>query len=125
MCCLPDHGPGSPIGMLIARIANFVHATSGGLRTALRELGRGYLEAGHEAVLIVPGAVASDEQTDYGRVITLPGPMVPGLGGYRVLLNRIAVGGLLRRLERIGSRCTTGRRCAGPVPGRGGPGSRR
>ncbi|MBB2948042.1 alpha-1,6-mannosyltransferase [Actinoplanes lutulentus] len=85
--------------MLIARIANFVHATSGGLRTALRELGRGYLEAGHEAVLIVPGAVASDEQTDYGRVITLPGPMVPGLGGYRVLLNRIAVGGLLRRLE--------------------------
>ncbi|WP_433828746.1 glycosyltransferase [Actinoplanes sp. CA-015351] len=85
--------------MLIARIANFVHATSGGLRTALRELGRGYLEAGHEAVLIVPGAMASDEQTDYGRVITVPGPMVPGLGGYRVLLNRIALAGLLRRLE--------------------------
>jgi alpha-1,6-mannosyltransferase len=84
--------------MLIARIANFVHATSGGLRTALRELGRGYAGAGHRAVLIVPGATAGDEETEYGRVITLPGPMVPGLGGYRVLLNRIAVAGLLRRL---------------------------
>ena len=84
--------------MLIARIANFVHATSGGLRTALRELGRGYLAAGHEAVLIVPGARAGEEQTEQGRVITVPGPLVPGLGGYRVLVNRRAVTEVLRRL---------------------------
>jgi hypothetical protein len=31
---------------------------SGGLRTALRNLGEGYQRAGHEAVLIVPGASA-------------------------------------------------------------------
>jgi alpha-1,6-mannosyltransferase len=85
--------------MLIARVANFVHATSGGLRTALRELGRGYRAAGHEAVLIVPGAEAGEEETPQGRVITVPGPAVPGLGGYRVLINRRAVREVLRRLE--------------------------
>jgi alpha-1,6-mannosyltransferase len=87
------------VGVLIARVANFVHATSGGLRTALRELGQGYLAAGHDAVLVVPGAAAGTEETEYGRVITLPGPLVPGLGGYRVLLNRRAVGATLRRLR--------------------------
>ncbi|GIE81503.1 GDP-mannose-dependent alpha-(1-6)-phosphatidylinositol dimannoside mannosyltransferase [Actinoplanes philippinensis] len=85
--------------MLIARVANFVHATSGGLRTALRELGRGYQAAGHEAVLIVPGAEAGEEETPQGRVITVPGPAVPGLGGYRVLLNHGAVRAVLRRLR--------------------------
>lgn len=85
--------------MLIVRIANFVHSTSGGLRTALRELGQGYQDAGHQAVLITPGPRASEEETAYGRVITLPGPVVPGLGGYRVLLNRPAVTKLLDRLR--------------------------
>ena len=41
--------------MRIVRLANFVSAHSGGLRTALRNLGEGYQRAGHEAVLIVPG----------------------------------------------------------------------
>ncbi len=85
--------------MVIVRVANFVHATSGGLRTALRELGRGYAEAGHEPVLIVPGARAAEERTGYGRVVTLPGPRVPGLGGYRVLLNRRALADALERLR--------------------------
>lgn len=51
--------------MRIVRVANFVHATSGGLRTALRELGRGYAEAGHEPVLVVPGARAGEEPDHY------------------------------------------------------------
>ncbi|MFE9123452.1 glycosyltransferase [Streptomyces sp. NPDC007172] len=72
-------------GLRIVRLANFVTPASGGLRTALRELGRGYLAAGHEPVLIVPGARASDERTEQGRVITLPGTLLPGTGGYRVL----------------------------------------
>jgi alpha-1,6-mannosyltransferase len=87
------------VQVLIVRVANFVHATSGGLRTALRELGRGYLAAGHEAVLIVPGTTGGEEDTAYGRVITLPGPVAPGLGGYRVLINRRAVAATLRRLR--------------------------
>jgi len=74
--------------MRIVRVANFVTARSGGLRTALRELGAGFEAAGHEAVLVVPGARAAVERTEQGRVVTLPGPEVPGMGGYRVLLDR-------------------------------------
>jgi alpha-1,6-mannosyltransferase len=83
----------------IVRVANFVTARSGGLRTALRELGAGFQAAGHEAVLVVPGARASDEQTEQGRVITLPGPAVPWMGGYRVLLDRGRLTSTLRDLR--------------------------
>ncbi|MEU3692307.1 glycosyltransferase [Streptomyces narbonensis] len=82
----------------MVRLANFVTATSGGLRTALDQLGRGYLAAGHEPVLVVPGDVASDHHTDQGRVITLPGPVLPGTGGYRVLADRRRVARLLDAL---------------------------
>lgn len=53
--------------MRIVRLANFVSARSGGLRTALRNLGEGYQRAGHEAVLIIPGNKRSDEITEQGR----------------------------------------------------------
>ncbi|MGQ4513469.1 glycosyltransferase [Streptomyces sp. DW26H14] len=85
-------------GLRIVRMANFVTPSSGGLRTALRELGSGYLAAGHEPVLIVPGAAASDEQTVQGRVITVPGPVLPGTGGYRVLAARKSVRRVLEDL---------------------------
>ncbi|MEU0372526.1 glycosyltransferase [Streptomyces sp. NPDC006283] len=75
-------------GLRIVRLANFVTPSSGGLRTALAELGRGYLAAGHEPVLVVPGDGESDRTTDQGRVITLPGPEITGTGGYRVLAGR-------------------------------------
>ncbi|MEW2083428.1 glycosyltransferase [Streptomyces sp. NPDC005283] len=78
----------------IVRLANFVTPSSGGLRTALGELGKGYLAAGHEPVLIVPGGLESDRLTPQGRVITLPGPELPGTGGYRVLAGR-------RRLRQV------------------------
>ena len=82
----------------IVRLANFITPVSGGLRTALHHLGAGYLAAGHEPVLIVPGPAHRDEQTAQGRVITLPGPVVPGTGGYRVLESLHAVG-LVRRID--------------------------
>jgi alpha-1,6-mannosyltransferase len=72
----------------VVRVANFVMPRSGGLRTALSALGQGYLEAGHEPILIRPGTVAGDEVTEQGRIITLPGVPAPGTGGYRVLLGR-------------------------------------
>lgn len=78
----------------IVRLANFVTPSSGGLRTALRCLGAGYRAVGHEPVLVVPGAAATDELIGSDRVITLPGPVLPGTGGYRVLANR-------RRLSRL------------------------
>jgi alpha-1,6-mannosyltransferase len=83
----------------IVRIANFVTPKSGGLRTALRHLGTGYEAAGHESVLIVPGPEASEERTAQGLVITLPGPRVPGMGGYRMLLGRRRTSALLRDLR--------------------------
>lgn len=82
----------------IVRMANFVTPSSGGLRTALQELGSGYLAAGHEPVLIVPGERASDRNTVQGRVITVPGPVLPGTGGYRVLTARRGVRDLLESL---------------------------
>ncbi|MPY61641.1 glycosyltransferase [Streptomyces spongiae] len=82
----------------IVRLANFVAPASGGLRTALRELGKGFKEAGHDPVLIVPGERHTDRETEQGRVITLPGPSLPGTGGYRVLADKRRVAGLLESL---------------------------
>ncbi len=82
----------------IVRLANFVAPASGGLRTALRELGKGYKLAGHDPVLVVPGERYGDTDTDQGRVITLFGPMLPGTGGYRVLIDRRRVAALLEEL---------------------------
>ncbi|MGW4539770.1 glycosyltransferase [Streptomyces chartreusis] len=85
-------------GLRIVRLANFVAPASGGLRTALRELGKGFKLAGHDPVLIVPGDKYSDCETEQGRVITLPGPMLPGTGGYRVLIDKRRVASLLEEL---------------------------
>ncbi|WP_307847441.1 glycosyltransferase [Micromonospora sp. D93] len=81
-------------GLRIVRLANFVTERSGGLRTALRHLGAGYRAAGHDPVLVVPGQRAADETYPWGRVITVPGPQLPGSGGYRLLAGR-------RRLARL------------------------
>src|SRR5690349_11962396 len=80
--------------MRIVRLANFVAPRSGGLRTSLAELGVGYLAAGHEPVLVIPGERDGDELAAQGRVITLRAPRVPFTGGYRVLWRR-------RRLARL------------------------
>jgi alpha-1,6-mannosyltransferase len=45
-------------------------------------------------VLVVPGPADRDRPTEQGRVVTVAGPVVPGTGGYRVLVAR-------RRLERL------------------------
>jgi alpha-1,6-mannosyltransferase len=86
-------------GARIVRLANFVGPRSGGLRTALREWGVGYRAAGHRPVLVVPGPRYDETETPQGRVITVPGPMVPGTGGYRLLVNRARVARVLEALE--------------------------
>jgi alpha-1,6-mannosyltransferase len=90
--------PGGP-ALRIVRLANYVGPRSGGMRTALRELGAGYLAAGHEPVLIIPGRRRGDEQTAQGRVITRYGPVVPFTGGYRALLRRRRLAALLTELR--------------------------
>ncbi|MEW2142396.1 glycosyltransferase [Micromonospora vinacea] len=81
-------------GLRIVRLANFVTERSGGLRTALRHLGAGYRAAGHDPVLVIPGRRAADATYPWGRVVTVPGPRLPGTGGYRLLTGR-------RRLARL------------------------
>ena len=85
--------------MRIVRLANFVAPHSGGLRTSLTELGTGYLAAGHEPVLVIPGERDGDELTSQGRVITLRAPRVPFTGGYRVLWRRRRLARLLDELQ--------------------------
>jgi len=84
--------------MRIVQAANFISPRSGGIRTALDALGRGYAEAGHEAVLLVPGPRDRDERTPAGRRVTLRAPRLPASGGYRLLVDRRPVLALLERL---------------------------
>ncbi len=71
-------------GVRIVQLANFYGPRSGGLRTALHHLGAGYVAAGHEVVLIVPGPRRREEVLPGGAVrITLPALPIPWTGGYR------------------------------------------
>jgi alpha-1,6-mannosyltransferase len=85
--------------MRIVRLANFVTGSSGGLRTALHQLGVGFRAAGHDPVLVIPGTRQHEEETAQGLVITVPATAVRGMGGYRVLLNPARVSRLLTRLR--------------------------
>jgi alpha-1,6-mannosyltransferase len=68
----------------IVQLANFYGPRSGGLRTALHHLGAGYVAAGHEVVLIVPGPRRTEEVLPSGALrITLPAVGIPWTGGYR------------------------------------------
>ncbi len=72
--------------MRIAQLANFYGPRSGGLRTALHHLGAGYVAAGHQVVLVVPGPRRAEETMPSGvRRITLPAAKIPCTGGYRAV----------------------------------------
>ncbi|WP_280271823.1 glycosyltransferase [Nocardia wallacei] len=73
--------------MRIVQLANFYTPASGGLRTCVDEIGRGYVAAGHDRVLVVPGVVDADEGTPAGRRITVRGLRFGG-AGYHVLTAR-------------------------------------
>ncbi|GAB2866315.1 glycosyltransferase family 1 protein [Actinocorallia aurea] len=83
--------------MRIVQLANLYSPVSGGLRTAVDELGRGYAKAGHERFLVLPGPGRSRRETEAGTVITVPGPSVAP--GYRLVLDPRPV---LRALDEIG-----------------------
>ena len=82
--------------MRIAQLANFVGPTSGGLRRAVDKLGRGYVGAGHERLLIVPGPTDSvTTSPDAGTVVTIASPALSS--GYRMVLNIAKVRQVLDR----------------------------
>lgn len=72
--------------MRIVQLANFYGPRSGGLRTAVDQLGAGYVARGHEVVLIVPGACATETVMPSGVVrITRQARGIPFTGGYRAV----------------------------------------
>lgn len=71
--------------MHIAQVANFYGPVSGGIRTTMRELGRGYVARGHRSTIVVPGSVDRTIETDHGTIVELASPRIPGAGGYRVI----------------------------------------
>jgi len=77
--------------MRIAQVANFYGPRSGGLRTSMHALGRGYVACGDRVLLVVPGDDDRVEDTPRGRVITLHSPLVPMSGGYRIITRTGAV----------------------------------
>ena len=81
--------------MRIVQIANFYAPTSGGLKIVVEETGRGYRQAGHERILIVPGRTDSVEHTPTGRRVVVRSLRLPGLGNYRILINRWRIRRLL------------------------------
>ena len=85
--------------MRIVHVANAYTPRSGGIRTTVHALGHGYRCAGHEFVLVVPGPRAGDEDLPWGRRVTIPGPRVPGSGGYRVLADPRRVRAALDALD--------------------------
>jgi alpha-1,6-mannosyltransferase len=85
--------------MKIVQVANFVHETSGGMRTALSALQRQYLLQGHEVVQIRPGAEARREEIDSVLQIVVRGPVLPMTGGYRVIMARRGLQSILTELK--------------------------
>lgn len=70
----------------IVQLANFYGPRSGGLRTAVDQLGAGYTARGHEVVLVVPGESAGEEILPTGVLrVTVPALAIPFTGGYRAV----------------------------------------
>lgn len=70
--------------MRIAQLANFIGPASGGLKTAVAALGRGYVDAGARRLLVVPGPTDARTSTPLGDVVQVRAPRVGG--GYRLIV---------------------------------------
>lgn len=68
----------------IAQLANFIGPSSGGMKTAVRALGEGYVSAGATRLLVVPGPYDDRYRTDLGEVVQVRAPRVGG--GYRLIV---------------------------------------
>ena len=82
----------------IVQVANFVTPTSGGLRTTLEHLARGYATEGHEVVQVLPGERDEVRKTPWGRRVFVGSTVIPGTG-YRMMLNGLRVQETVRRQQ--------------------------
>lgn len=81
--------------MRIAQLANFIGPASGGMKTAVAALGSGYVAAGCERLLVVPGPVDRVTATEHGDVVQIRAPRVGG--GYRLIVEPWRVTDVLER----------------------------
>lgn len=86
--------------MHILRIANFVSPTSGGIKTALRHWGQGYVERGHRVSLIIPedSTKASVTHEAQGVVYRVPARRIAGTG-YSLIFSRLGLSRLMASIE--------------------------
>lgn len=82
-------------GVRIAQLANFVSEQSGGMKTAISHLGRGYVEAGFDRVLVVPGPVDATTTTEHGDIVHVRAPKVGDT--YRLIVEPWRVVEILQR----------------------------
>jgi glycosyltransferase involved in cell wall biosynthesis len=82
----------------IVQLANFYGPATGGLRTAVDALGRGYVAAGLDRALIVPGPDWSVDEGVDGTRCTVAARRVPGGSPYRVITDLTSVRALLDEL---------------------------
>ena len=83
----------------ICQLANFYGPTSGGIRTAIDQLSMRYALAGHRCSLIVPDARTGVVQRPHRTEYRIAAPLVPGFGGYRMIVEPALVGALLEDLR--------------------------
>lgn len=60
----------------IAQLANFVGPVSGGMKVAIDQLGKGYVRAGHDRILVIPGAHDDVQETEDGIIVKVAAPRV-------------------------------------------------
>ncbi|MGD8215961.1 glycosyltransferase [Aestuariimicrobium sp. Y1814] len=60
----------------IAQLANFVGPVSGGMKVAIEELGKGYVAAGHERIMVIPGERDTVTDTENGIVVQVKAPRI-------------------------------------------------
>ena len=70
--------------MRIAQIANFIGPQSGGMKTCVSALGEGYVRAGAERLLVVPGPADARFETELGDVVQVRAPRVGS--SYRLII---------------------------------------
>lgn len=68
----------------IAQLANFVGPVSGGMKRAIDQLGRGYLAAGAERILVVPGERDEVIESEAGIEVRVRSPHLPN-SAYRMI----------------------------------------
>ncbi|MDT9592066.1 glycosyltransferase [Nocardioides zeae] len=81
--------------MRIAQLANFIGPASGGMKTAVAALARGYVDAGADRLLVVPGPTDATFSTGLGDVVQLRAPRVGS--GYRLIVEPWRVLDVLQR----------------------------